>query len=79
MDSTPMQNTNQKRDQLVGRLFESNLATYDLATIYIGEQLGLYAALAESDSSSAAQLAARPRRTSDMCASGWSSRRLQAS
>ena len=59
MDSTPMQNTNQKRDQLVGRLFESNLATYDLATIYIGEQLGLYAALAESGSSSAAQLAAR--------------------
>lgn len=59
MDSMPTENINQKRDQLVGRLFESNLATYDLATIYIGEQLGLYAALAESGSSNAAQLAAR--------------------
>ena len=60
MDSMPTENINRKRDQLVGRFFESNLATYDLATIYLGDRLGLYAALAEG-SLTAAQLAARTR------------------
>ena len=36
-----------RRDALVTRLFE-NLATYDLATIYLGDRLGLYTALHES-------------------------------
>ena len=47
------------RDTLVTRLFEANLATYDLATIYLGDRLGLYTALHESGPMTAAQLAAR--------------------
>lgn len=48
-----------RRDALVARLFEANLATYDLATIYLGDRLGLYTALHESGPMTAAQLAAR--------------------
>ena len=47
-----------RRDALVTRLFEANLATYDLATIYLGDRLGLYTALHESGPMTAAQLAA---------------------
>jgi 2-polyprenyl-3-methyl-5-hydroxy-6-metoxy-1,4-benzoquinol methylase len=48
-----------RRDALVTRLFEANLATYDLATIYLGDRLGLYTALHERGPMTAAQLAAR--------------------
>jgi 2-polyprenyl-3-methyl-5-hydroxy-6-metoxy-1,4-benzoquinol methylase len=48
-----------RRDALVTRLFEANLATYDLATIYLGDRLGLYIALHQSGPMTAAQLAAR--------------------
>ncbi|MFN2491209.1 MAG: methyltransferase domain-containing protein [Actinomycetota bacterium] len=37
----------QSRDGLVERVFSSALATYDLFSIYIGDRLGLYAALAK--------------------------------
>jgi ubiquinone/menaquinone biosynthesis C-methylase UbiE len=47
-----------RRDALVTRLFEANLATYDLATIYLGDRLGLYTALHERGPLTAAQLAA---------------------
>ena len=47
-----------RRDALVTRLFEANLATYDLATIYLGDRLGLYTALHESGPMTPAQLAA---------------------
>ena len=47
-----------RRDALVVRLFEANLATYDLATIYLGDRLGLYTALHGSGPMTAAQLAA---------------------
>jgi hypothetical protein len=57
MDATTTGEATQKRDQLVGRLFEANLATYDLATIYLGDRLGLYTALAENGPSTAAELA----------------------
>jgi 2-polyprenyl-3-methyl-5-hydroxy-6-metoxy-1,4-benzoquinol methylase len=46
------------RDALAKRLFDANLATYDLATIYIGDRLGLYAALADGAPRTAAELAA---------------------
>ena len=45
-------------DALVTRLFEANLATYDLAAIYLGDRLGLYTALHASGPMTAAQLAA---------------------
>ena len=47
-----------RRDALATRLFEANLATYDLATIYLGDRLGLYTALHERGLMTAAQLAA---------------------
>jgi SAM-dependent methyltransferase len=47
-----------RSDALVTRLFEANLAAYDLATIYLGDRLGLYTALHEAGPMTAAQLAA---------------------
>jgi 2-polyprenyl-3-methyl-5-hydroxy-6-metoxy-1,4-benzoquinol methylase len=47
-----------RRDALATCLFEANLATYDLATIYLGDRLGLYTALHERGLMTAAQLAA---------------------
>lgn len=44
---------------LAARLFEANLATYDVATIYIGDRLGLYAALAAAGPATATELAQR--------------------
>ncbi len=59
METTPMEHATQQRDHLVARLFEANLATYDLATLYLGDRLGLYAALAEAGALTAGELAAR--------------------
>jgi 2-polyprenyl-3-methyl-5-hydroxy-6-metoxy-1,4-benzoquinol methylase len=47
-----------RSEALVTRLFEANLAAYDLAAIYLGDRLGLYTALHESGPMTAAQLAA---------------------
>ena len=38
-----------RRDQLVERLFGSALGAMDLLCVYLGDRLGLYAALAEAD------------------------------
>jgi SAM-dependent methyltransferase len=46
----------QSRDAFVGRVFSSVLATYDLLSIYVGDRLGLYAAL-DRRTSSAKELA----------------------
>ncbi len=48
-----------QRDALVERLFEANLAAYDLGAIYLGDRLGLYAALAEAGPFNSADLADR--------------------
>jgi len=61
MDRIPIADVNQRRDALVSRLFEANLATYDLATIYLGDRLGFYRSLAEEGPATAAELAARTR------------------
>jgi SAM-dependent methyltransferase len=47
------------RDALAERLAEACIAGLDLFHIYAGDQLGLYRALAEADSLTAAELAAR--------------------
>ncbi|MGE5273203.1 MAG: class I SAM-dependent methyltransferase [Verrucomicrobiota bacterium] len=39
--------TEERRDALVERLFEATLGTFDLLTVYLGDRLGLYRALAE--------------------------------
>jgi 2-polyprenyl-3-methyl-5-hydroxy-6-metoxy-1,4-benzoquinol methylase len=48
-----------RRDALVGRLFQSVLGTMDLFNLYLGDRLGLYRALAETGPSTPAQLAAQ--------------------
>jgi 2-polyprenyl-3-methyl-5-hydroxy-6-metoxy-1,4-benzoquinol methylase len=49
----------ERRDALVGRLFEAVLGTMDLLNIYLGDRLGLYRALAEAGPATWADLAAR--------------------
>jgi protein-L-isoaspartate O-methyltransferase len=59
---TPLPGAHTDRsDALATRLFEANLATYDLATIYLGDRLGLYTALQARGPMTAAQLAAHTR------------------
>ena len=46
-----------RRDQLVERLFGSALGAMDLICVYLGDQLGMYAALARAGPSTSAELA----------------------
>src|SRR5438094_10199067 len=46
-------------DALVGRLFEASLGMFDLMTIYLGDQLGLYRALRDDGAAAPSQLARR--------------------
>ena len=47
-----------QRDALVERLFESTLNAFDLLTVYVGDQLGLYRALDEHGPCTPSELAA---------------------
>jgi 2-polyprenyl-3-methyl-5-hydroxy-6-metoxy-1,4-benzoquinol methylase len=49
----------ERRDALVGRIFQSVLGAMDLFNIYLGDRLGLYRALADGGPSTPAELAAR--------------------
>ena len=46
-------------DAFLNRLMQSSLGTFDMATMYLGERLGLYASLAKHGPSTSAELAAR--------------------
>jgi SAM-dependent methyltransferase len=59
VDAASTADVTQRREALVGRLFEANLATYDLATIYVGDRLGLYRSLLEAGPATAGELATR--------------------
>jgi SAM-dependent methyltransferase len=48
-----------QRDALVDRFFQSVIGTMDLLTVYLGERLGLYRALADHGSLTTRELAAR--------------------
>src|SRR5262245_15721056 len=48
-----------RRDALVGRLFQATLGFFDVFAVYLGDRLGLYRALAEADSATSSELAAR--------------------
>jgi SAM-dependent methyltransferase len=54
---TSVATTEERRDALVERLFEATLAAFDLLTVYVGDQLGLYRALAEKGGCTPAELA----------------------
>ena len=46
-------------DALVGRLFEASIGMFDVMSVYLGGQLGLYRALREGGPATAGELAAR--------------------
>ncbi len=46
-----------RRDELVGRLFDSTLGALDLLCVYVGDQLGLYRALVQERSATSSELA----------------------
>jgi SAM-dependent methyltransferase len=48
-----------RRDELVGRLFNSTIGAFDLVNVYLGERLGLYSALAEGGPQTVDALALR--------------------
>lgn len=48
-------------DGLVGRLFEASLGMFEVMAVYLGERLGLYAALRDMDRTTPGALAARAR------------------
>jgi 2-polyprenyl-3-methyl-5-hydroxy-6-metoxy-1,4-benzoquinol methylase len=54
---TSVATVEERRDALVERLFEATLGAFDLLTIYVGDRLGLYRALAEQGASTSEQLA----------------------
>jgi 2-polyprenyl-3-methyl-5-hydroxy-6-metoxy-1,4-benzoquinol methylase len=47
----------ERRDALVGRLFEATLGSFELLSVYLGERLGLYATLRERGDLTADELA----------------------
>jgi SAM-dependent methyltransferase len=49
----------ERRDALAGRLFDAAISTMDLFTVYLGDRLGLYQALAELGPTTSAALAER--------------------
>jgi 2-polyprenyl-3-methyl-5-hydroxy-6-metoxy-1,4-benzoquinol methylase len=57
MTLTTTDNAAERRDALVGRLFEATLGAFDLLAIHLGERLGLYRALAERGPLTAPELA----------------------
>jgi SAM-dependent methyltransferase len=54
---TPAASADVRRDELVERLFSSALGAMDLLCIYLGDQLGMYRALADTGASTSAELA----------------------
>ena len=49
----------ERRDALVGRIFEGILGTMDLLNIYLGDRLGLYRVLVDGGPATSAELASR--------------------
>ena len=49
----------ERRDALVGRIFQSVLGAMDLFNLYIGDRLGLYRALRDGGAATSSELAAR--------------------
>jgi hypothetical protein len=53
-----MSTTAEQRDALINRLFQATLGTWDILTVYLGDRLGFYRALANSALTSAELAAA---------------------
>ena len=72
-DQRPDQAAIEAGGAIMERLFMAMLGSLELATVHLGSQLGLYAALAEPRT--ADELAAAAASTPATPGSGWSSRR----
>ena len=59
MREAPAEQVAERRDALVGRLFQSILGAMDLYNLYLGDRLGLYRALADGGPATPSQLATR--------------------
>jgi len=57
MSGETTETAGQRRDALVERIFESSVGFMELLSIYIGDRLGLYGALADNGEATAAELA----------------------
>ena len=57
MSGKTTETAEQRRDALVGRIFESTVGFMELLSIYIGDRLGLYGALANNGEATATELA----------------------
>ena len=58
-ETAPDAAASERRDALVGRLFEGILGTMDVLNVYLGDRLGLYRTLAEGGPATSSELAAR--------------------
>jgi 2-polyprenyl-3-methyl-5-hydroxy-6-metoxy-1,4-benzoquinol methylase len=58
-ETSSPQMTEDSRDALVGRLFDDGVAALDLVSVYLGDRLGLYRALARDGAATASELARR--------------------
>jgi 2-polyprenyl-3-methyl-5-hydroxy-6-metoxy-1,4-benzoquinol methylase/uncharacterized protein YggL (DUF469 family) len=58
MSDTVKQTTEERRDELVGRLFEAVLGMNDLHMVYVGDRLGFYRALVDTGPATPGELAA---------------------
>jgi SAM-dependent methyltransferase len=58
MTATLQDRDTERRDALVGRLFEAAIGTMEVLCVYVGDRLGLYRALGERGATTTAELAA---------------------
>jgi predicted O-methyltransferase YrrM len=56
---TSAEQATERRDALIGRLFQATLGAMDLFNVYLGDRLGLYRALADGGPARVSELAAR--------------------
>jgi 2-polyprenyl-3-methyl-5-hydroxy-6-metoxy-1,4-benzoquinol methylase len=59
MDETPGDNVAQQRDAFVERLLQSIAGLFDITTVYLGDRLGFYRALAQKGPLTSSELAAQ--------------------
>lgn len=59
VEQAARQSVEEQRDAFVGRLFQSSLGMFEVLTVYLGDRLGLYRALAEQEWSTPSELATR--------------------
>ena len=58
--NTGVERDAERRNALVGRLFSAAIGTMELLCVYLGERLGLYQALADRGSTTAAEMTLAP-------------------